>query len=266
MNKVGLLLLVALLAACTSQNGRYAQRHDSHPESISRNIDFADVTPVYVTYNPANLRPYTVLGKHYTPLSSGKGFSESGVASWYGQKFHGHTTANGEVYDMFAMTAAHKTLPLPSFVRVTNVDNGRQAIVRVNDRGPFHHNRVIDLSYAAAMKLGVLATGTANVKLEVMHVDKAGQLTVGAKPILPPPPSQQGKLYIQVAALSDAGRIEKMAQGLSQLYQVPTQVPHDNGVYRLRLGPLEDESQAVALLSELHSNGYAGAYKMYVAP
>lgn len=110
--------------------------------------------------------PYTVLGKTYYPMNDARAYRMVGTASWYGTKFHGQATANGETYDLYGMTAAHKTLPLPSYVRVTNLDNGKSVIVRVNDRGPFYSDRVIDLSFAAAKKLGYAETGTARVKVE----------------------------------------------------------------------------------------------------
>ena len=267
MKLVLILSALMLLSACVN-TGRYSQRHDSHPERISRDITFKNVEPAYEPYTPANLRPYTVLGKRYYPLATGKGYSAQGVASWYGQKFHGHKTANGETYDMFAMSAAHKTLPLPSIVRVTNLANGKQAVVRVNDRGPFHDNRIIDLSYAAALKLDVLSTGTANVKLDVLHVDQQGVLTVGNMPVIEPEagPAVSKALFIQVAALQDQTKISQLARGLSTLYQVPTVTPNDGKVFRLRLGPIEDEEKATVLLNELKENGYENAYTLYAAP
>ncbi|MFJ4145027.1 septal ring lytic transglycosylase RlpA family protein [Pseudomonas sp. NPDC089734] len=124
-----------------------------------------DATPTVHT-GPYKANPYTVLGKTYFPMSESKRYVASGTASWYGTKFHGQNTANGEVYDLYGMSAAHKTLPLPSYVRVTNLDNNRSVILRVNDRGPFYSDRIIDLSYAAAKKLGYAETGTARVKVE----------------------------------------------------------------------------------------------------
>ena len=124
-----------------------------------------DATPTLHT-GPYKANPYTVLGKSYFPLQESKTYVQSGTASWYGTKFHGQNTANGEVYDLYGMSAAHKTLPLPSYVRVTNLDNNRTVILRVNDRGPFYSDRIIDLSYAAAKKLGYAETGTARVKVE----------------------------------------------------------------------------------------------------
>lgn len=117
-------------------------------------------------YGPYKANPYTVLGKTYYPINDSRNYRATGTASWYGTKFHGQATANGETYDLYGMTAAHKTLPLPSYVKVTNLDNGRTVILRVNDRGPFYSDRVIDLSFAAAKKLGYAETGTAHVRVE----------------------------------------------------------------------------------------------------
>ncbi|MFS2198582.1 septal ring lytic transglycosylase RlpA family protein [Pseudomonas sp. Pseusp3] len=124
-----------------------------------------DATPTLHT-GPYKASPYSVLGKTYFPLQESKTYVASGTASWYGTKFHGQNTANGEVYDLYGMSAAHKTLPLPSYVRVTNLDNNKSVILRVNDRGPFYSDRIIDLSYAAAKKLGYAEIGTARVKVE----------------------------------------------------------------------------------------------------
>ena len=124
-----------------------------------------DATPTLHS-GPYKANPYTVLGKTYFPLQESRTYVASGTASWYGTKFHGQNTANGEVYDLYGMSAAHKTLPLPSYVRVTNLDNNKTVILRVNDRGPFYSDRIIDLSYAAAKKLGYAETGTARVKVE----------------------------------------------------------------------------------------------------
>lgn len=253
------LITLSLLTGCI-QTGRYSQHRDSTPKTFRKNIDFRNVEAEYVEYVKATLRPYSVLGKRYYPLATGKGYSATGRASWYGQKFHGHQTANGEIYDMFAMTAAHKTLPLPSYVRVINLENGRQAVVKVNDRGPFHHNRIIDLSYAAALKLGVTDSGTAKVKVDVIHIDQNGMKTVGNNLN----PATNGKsIFIQVAALQNAEQANKIAQGLANLYQVNTHTPVEGNIYKLRLGPLNDESHAAGLLVELKQNGYENAYKLY---
>lgn len=263
------LVLLTLIVGC-AQQGRYQQKHDSAPHSPPGEVKMHDAQPQYEPYASANQRPYTIRGVHYTPLPTGKGYSAEGLASWYGQKFHGHLTSNGEIYDMYTMTAAHKTLPLPSFARVTNLSNGNQALVRINDRGPFHSERLIDLSYAAALKLGMLSSGVAKIKLDVIHIDEQGQMTIGKSTTIPAiPPAQisstsiNKSLFIQVAALQDKNKIESLGNGLTALYQVPYEAPFENGVYRLQLGPLTDDKTINQLLSELKINGYSGAYKVY---
>ena len=147
--------------------GRYDMQNDS-PILEPIDIDIIpDVIPEPVNRTMAgNRSPYQVNGQSYTVMDTEVGYQESGSASWYGRKFHGHLTSNGEIYDMFTFTAAHKSLPIPSFAKVTNLDNGESIVVRVNDRGPFHEDRIIDLSYAAAAKLGYANIGTARVHIE----------------------------------------------------------------------------------------------------
>jgi rare lipoprotein A len=176
------LTLAALLVSCShsrapqpqplptggpiSGPGNYAKPHrDGAPwwdVDVSR---IADAVPM-PNYGPVKANPYTVLGKTYYPQKDARSYQVTGLASWYGTMFHGEATANGEKYDLYGMTAAHKTLPLPSYVRVTNLENGKTVIVRVNDRGPFYSDRVIDLSFAAAKKLGYAEAGTARVRVE----------------------------------------------------------------------------------------------------
>lgn len=278
-----LILIIGLMTGCQTSS-RYTQHKDSAPDTIRSIIDFKNAVPQYEPYKEQNSRPYKVLGKHYTPLLTGKGYEAIGNASWYGQKFHGHLTSNGETYDMYTMTAAHKTLPLPSFVKVTNLENNKQAIVRVNDRGPFHADRVIDLSYAAAMKLGFHRSGTTRVKLEVIYVDKDNMVSVGKQPPVsllqyagktpepelseqPQPSSLVDPLlsyYIQVAALTDPNQAKAISEGLAALYQVPSEMPLIDNIYRLRLGPLTDRFQVQMLLDELKRNGYPEAYTIDV--
>jgi rare lipoprotein A len=170
-----------LVVSCTSTTSRSPQQGNAIRSKPGLDINRAhkdgapwwdvdvsripDATPT-LHNGPYKANPYTVLGKTYFPLSDSKRYVASGTASWYGTKFHGQNTANGEVYDLYGMSAAHKTLPLPSYVRVTNLDNNRSVILRVNDRGPFYSDRIIDLSYAAAKKLGYAEIGTARVKVE----------------------------------------------------------------------------------------------------
>jgi len=169
-----LLFIAILLQACGgssggSKGGSYGYGDGPPPRDVDVS-NLPDAVPkVELIRKAGNKSPYTVFGKTYQVLSSNKDYRERGVASWYGNKFHGQKTSNGETYDMYAMTAAHKSLSIPSYVKVTNLDNGRTVIVRVNDRGPFHGGRIIDLSYAAAKKLGYSAKGVANV--EVVAID-----------------------------------------------------------------------------------------------
>jgi rare lipoprotein A len=164
--------LVSALSACTTVSDLIptsissSDSGDSAPQERRDVSQIADAQPQPVIRTRAgNKSPYTVLGKTYTLLPESEGYKEQGGASWYGTKFHGRRTANGEVYDMWGMTAAHKTLPIPSYVRVTNMINGRSVVVLVNDRGPFHSERIIDLSYAAAVKLGFADQGVADVEV-----------------------------------------------------------------------------------------------------
>lgn len=199
-----------------------------------------------------NRSPYAVLGKNYYVLDSAKGYSERGVASWYGAKFNGRSTSSGEIYDMCAFTAAHKTLPLPSFVRVTNLDNGRSLIVRVNDRGPFHAGRVIDLSYAAAVRLGVDRTGTARV--EVRAVTGDGEIAAPASvPPMPPsiPPVSrtdrgERRQFLQLGSFAEKDNARRLVDRLDGEGIDDADIDHaevdGRDVWRVRIGPLEADA------------------------
>jgi rare lipoprotein A len=191
------LVLLLMLTACTGGV------RDSAPANYTKQWDeIPDAVPVAVkTSKYGNPDNYTVMGKTYYVKDSSDGFKQKGIASWYGSKFHGRRTSSGEEYSMYSMTAAHKTLPIPVYVEVTNIDNGRTAIVRVNDRGPFHEGRIIDLSYAAATKLGVAQTGTANVKIRVV-TPETGKKRQGGDVSAKSSYSESDKLYVQVAAFS----------------------------------------------------------------
>ena len=169
---LGVLLtsLTALLLGCTSQpSGRYQQAHDSAPTRMPTAAELQSATPIQEPLSRQGNQDYQVNGVFYDVMDTEKGYSERGIASWYGNKFHGHLTSNGEYYDMYSMTAAHTRLPLPTYVQVTNLDNQKHVIVRVNDRGPFHSERLIDLSFAAAYKLDMIDNGTAPVKVEAIE-------------------------------------------------------------------------------------------------
>lgn len=165
LTRFAALSAALMLAGCGSvgNSGKYYQ--NDGPPTISVSTSSAGATPKVESFYKASLRPYTVMGKRYTPVTTDIAMKQTGIGSWYGKQFHGNKTSIGETYDMYAMTAAHTTMPLPSYARVTNLDNGKSVIVRVNDRGPFLHNRIIDLSYAAANELGYVNKGTARVEV-----------------------------------------------------------------------------------------------------
>lgn len=201
-------------------------------------------------------RPYQVFGKDYVPRTTAGMFQQRGVASWYGRRFHGGLTSSGEHYDMYAMTAAHPTLPVPSYARVTNVANGRSVVVRVNDRGPFHAERVIDLSYLAAYKLGFAEAGSALVQIDAL-APGAGTLTVvQAPPTVPPesapvPVAQAQGVYLQLGAFAVRENAESFRARIMREFAwlaESIQVIAGGALFRLHVGPYrtQDEARAVA--------------------
>ena len=168
MNRLWLLLALAALAACSSASKKGGYYKDDGPgANPPRNLAaIADAKPRPEPLHRFANRPYEAFGKKYLPLGSVQPFRERGVASWYGKRYHGQKTASGETYDMYAMTAAHPILPIPSYARITHLRSGKQVIVRINGRGPFHSGRVVDLSYAAAYRLGLLDAGSGEVEIE----------------------------------------------------------------------------------------------------
>ncbi len=204
--------------------------------------------------NPAS---YEVFGKRYHTLKSSQGFRERGIASWYGKKFHGRNTSSGEVYDMYQMTAAHKHLPLPSYVKVTNLENGRSAILKVNDRGPFHENRVIDLSYAAALKLGVAKKGTAFVEISAVN-DNLAQPSRG-KELKPKSATEALGLYLQIGAFNERPNAQQLSQRVAQYVPKYVQIHEaSNGgqsIYRVHVGPIATVDLADRLVDTLSDLG-----------
>jgi len=167
--------LPALPAAGSGRGGYYKDDGpgDQPPDGL---LDTPDAEPRVEPYSKSALRPYTVFGKTYTPISDNRPFKQRGIGSWYGKKFHGQKTSSGELYDMYKMSAAHPTLPIPSYARVTNLKTGAQVIVRINDRGPFHSTRIIDLSYTAALKLGYLSSGSSELEVERLLPDEIARM------------------------------------------------------------------------------------------
>ena len=204
---IGILFIAMLLSGCLSGSrkpGGYFKDDGPHKEVPVDLSGIHDAVPKQEPVDPSRAQPYTVLGKRYQPMTDARNYREIGIASWYGKKFHGRRTALGETYDMYSMTAAHKTLPLPSYVRVRNLANNRSVVVRVNDRGPFLHKRLIDLSYVAAYKLDMLKTGTANV--EVVALTPGMESTPPGKGVQVATATDESGDGIQVEALPPANQ------------------------------------------------------------
>ncbi len=196
-------LIILLFGGCTIKNGSYSY-HPTKPSQKYPSQQLAmNPSNVYKANGDlhATMRPYTVMGQEYYPTVVRVGDTFSGRASWYGNDFHGKSTSNGEGYDMYSMTAAHKTLPMNTVVRVTNADNGAQTIVRINDRGPFVESRIIDLSYAAASAIGVAQKGTANVTLEVLGFEPSSSRGIDMQAIAKGPKERMlNSFYVQIGS------------------------------------------------------------------
>lgn len=211
--------------------------------------------------NPSS---YIVLGRQYHVLNSSSGFTQRGVASWYGKKFHGKKTSNGETYNMYAMTAAHKTLPLPTWVRVQNLDNGKSVVVRVNDRGPFVNERVIDLSYTAATKLDMVKGGTARVEISALKssTDRSRPV-VRTIPLKTADTGPAGTIFIQMGSFaSEANAINLKLQllgakqGSARIDQI---LSAGKKLFRVRVGPVLDFQHAQSVMHKLKKQGFSQA-------
>ncbi len=281
---ITLALIFSFLSACSSS--RYQQRYDSTPDRLPIQAELKDATPRAEPHSRGGNKDYQVFGKPYKVLSTAHEFEQTGTASWYGKKFHGHLTSNGEIYDMYSMSAAHKNLPLPSYLKVTNLANNKSVIVRVNDRGPFHQSRIIDLSYSAAYKLDMLKTGTAQVKISAITdfdnknkqvkvtpakrekdiVTSAHSLAKVDTPtddtVSQTQASNMGITtpYIQLFATSKQELAVKTAKKLKAQYKKETSYPEHQGLYRIQIGPISDIVTLNALLATLKKNGYPNAF------
>lgn len=250
------LVILALLQGCSF--GVPIGSRDSSP--VEPAAELAETSTDTTKSRYGNPSSYVVWGKRYYVLDSANGFVQRGIASWYGTKFHGRKTSSGEVYNMYAMTAAHKTLPLPAYVHVENLDNGRTIVVRVNDRGPFVVGRIIDLSYAAAKKLGVDGPGTANVEISVVERGQPTPNQVVRAIPLTDQSEQDVPLFIQMGSFSNIGNADNLVQDLVELNETQARVSQlDTGegiFYRVRVGPLFDIAEANAIIKRLKSKGF----------
>ena len=262
------LLWLLLLAGCagsppqdspvqeTKRPGGY-YKDDGPDERVPDNLaSIPDAQPRAEPLNRFANRPYEVFGKRYVPLAAVQPFRQRGLASWYGKRFHGQKTSSGERYDMYAMSAAHKTLPIPSYARVTRVATGRSVIVRINDRGPFHDGRVIDLSYAAAYRLGIIGAGSGEVEVEAIvpgqaeparAADEAVPVTATIQPVTATPLEQQALpaagVFLQVGAFASRENAEKLRARVASSAQ-PGELVQLDSLWRVQLGPYASPEEA----------------------
>ncbi|RUR30570.1 septal ring lytic transglycosylase RlpA family protein [Vreelandella nanhaiensis] len=279
-----------------TSGGRYAMNGDAYPVEPPDVSSVPDAEPRIEPLSRAGNRPtYEVWGKTYHVMPDASGYAKQGTASWYGEKFHGYATSNGEIYDMYKMSAAHRSLPLPTFARVTSLDNGQSVIVRVNDRGPFHSDREIDLSYAAAARLGILDNGTGHVKVEVVDpalwLAERGRAPAEAAPVAASTPAAaaageqprsvpapqaapvqpasssatpsgneaEGPIYLQIAALGSAEGAQQLQQRLENELPHGVRVMSDANVHRVQVGPV-GPAQETRAREELRQAGFPQAF------
>lgn len=245
------LLLCFMVASCSREPVRVGVS-----DPINPNPPAAQSTQRESPSRYGNPESYEVFGKTYRTLKSSNGFRERGVASWYGKKFHGRKTSSGEIYDMYRLTAAHKHLPLPTSVKVTNLENGRSIVVRVNDRGPFHDNRVLDVSYAAAQKLGMVEKGTAFVSIEALGTGSSEVITASVDPI---PAKGELSLYIQIGAFAKKPNAQKLfeqvSKKLSNLVRIRAVNVDKQSIYRVQVGPIATVDFADKVVTTLSGIG-----------
>lgn len=251
-----LVALVLLLAAC---GGRDVRDADGAPDTVLDPALIEESEPVPEPLSAyGNHSPYEVLGTTYQVRPSAAGYRERGTASWYGTKFHGRATSSGEPYDMYRMTAAHRTLPLPTWAEVTRLDTGERIIVRINDRGPFHSERIIDLSWAAAVKLDMVDAGTAPVEVRA--------ITFGESPDAVPRPASV-PVFVQVGAFSERERARRVATDLERAGLGPVRTERGRSragrVWRVRLGPVEQSEAARSLVRRVAEIGLGPAQYVY---
>ena len=247
---------------------RYSLQQDTAPHAPR---DISGVQEPVPKHEPlsryGNPETYSVWGKTYRVLPSTDGYVEEGKASWYGQKFHGHRTSSGEAFDMYQFTAAHRSLPLPTYVRVTNLDNGKSLVVRVNDRGPFHSERIIDLSWAAAVRLGIDQAGTGRVRVEAINpassspqgntVPTAVRAAVDSPPPAPATAAATGGgLYLQAGAFQDRSSAERLQQALQVQLGLATEIRQQASLYRVWIGPYGDDSQRQQARQQVADAGF----------
>lgn len=268
-NIIFFILFALLLSSCS-----HISRHDGPPNFYVDETKIPNAVPKPEPLSKyGNMESYRVFGKRYYPMKSSKNYQAVGVASWYGTQFHAHSTSSGERYNMLGMTAAHKTLPLPTYVEVTNLKNHRKVIVKVNDRGPFESNRLIDLSYVAAKKLGMIGHGTSLVRVTAIDPYRYGHTFDIAQKTPPrdlpyasasfwesPHPAFNASnkiLYLQVGAFRNKSRAEKLQQRLTAMLHAPVKIsrPDNSSLYHVQVGPFRDVVTADRMHQRLKNLG-----------
>lgn len=274
INTLALVALLSLLAGCSGglsvrSGGSKYYADDGPPADYQDNHNIPDAVPkAEPKSRGGNPRSYVVFGKRYHVMGNSRGYIARGIASWYGKKFHGRRTSNGEVYDMFAMTAAHKTLPIPTYVEVKNIKTGEKIIVRVNDRGPFHEGRIIDLSYVAAKKLGISDKGTGLVEIRaidpltwrpgrVKQQAHTADTSGGANP--------DANIYLQLGAFASRQNAQRLLSKTMR-YAIPDVFikngvsRNGNSVYQVRIGPLSSVALVDTMISRLLGFSFSEFY------
>jgi rare lipoprotein A len=275
MNKYLILVLILIVSSCSKKThkrvpitneGRYAIAQDIAPSLTDFDTDSIEQWDIQTEAKSryGNHSPYVVFGKTYYVADTKKDFEQTGTASWYGKKFHGHTTSNMEIFDMYKFTAAHRTLPLPCYVEVTNLDNNKKIVVRVNDRGPFKSKRIIDLSWAAAKALDYDTKGLANVHIKLLHP------SVKTEPKLqtakaPEPTNIDAMKFLQIGAFAEKKRALEVANQLSKIIFLPVHVTDTLAsipLYRVRIGPLLETENIIDIIQKVNNIGYPHAKMM----
>jgi rare lipoprotein A len=260
--------LSLLLAACAgAPQPRVEEPQDGPPVSSLRAEDVADATPrVEPLARYGNHSPYEVFGRKYHVLRSSEGYRERGTASWYGTKFHGRRTSSGEPYDLHLATAAHKSLPLPTYAEVVNLDNGRRVIVKINDRGPFKDDRLIDLSYGAALRLGMADTGTARVEVRAIdpHAwdDGARVAASGAAPPAAQAAEGGGPTWLQAGAYGRREGAEELAGRLRRADLAPVSINDSDNLFRVWLGPYGSHAEAESVILKAIELGFERPHRV----
>ncbi|WP_322404224.1 septal ring lytic transglycosylase RlpA family protein [Massilia luteola] len=246
------------LPAAGSGRGGYYQDDGPGANPPPGLMDTPDAVVKYEPYARFGNKPYAVFGQTYTPLVNDEPFTQRGVASWYGVKFHGQRTSSGEPYDMYKMTAAHPTLPIPSYARITNLENGKSVVVRINDRGPFHSDRIVDVSYTAALKLGLLGKGSHEVQLDRLfpgdeiRLASARRAAASEAQALPPPGI--AALMLEDRADTDSAAVAPAPAAAAAAAAAPDQAAPRSGFY-LQLGAYGRAGKAEEISEKLKQSG-----------